>query len=291
MPILPAAFLLFLQSSAPAVEAKTRQLTITVTDGKGQPIEGLTPEEVAVTENGVARDITRLELDRRPLTLALIVDTSEPIGTAYRLHIVDPLVQFLSRLPEGSRFTVWTTGDRPTRIVDDYTTDATVAARALRRVAPQGGNTVLDAIVEASRDLAKREGERTAVVVVTGLGVGFRNYEKQQVVEEGTKSGATFLTLQIEEGRVPPNADRAGMGEVDSSEYEYALSGLARATGGRRESTLSSMGVASTLGRLGAELRGQYRLAYLGLPGVDDPKVKVTVARQGANVRVGTPRT
>src|SRR6185503_9515445 len=115
------------------------------------------------------------------------------------------------------------------------------------------------------------------------------NYEKQQVVEEGRKSGATFLTLQIEEGRLPPGSD--GAGDVDSSDYEYALSGLARASGGRSESTLSPMGVAGGLTKLAAELRGQYRLAYLGLPGVNDPKIKVTVARPGANVRVGTPRT
>ena len=221
----------------------------------------------------------------------MIVDTSEPMNTIYRLHVVDPVIQFLSRLPEDSRFTVWTTGDRPTRIVDDYTTDPAVAAKALRRVAPQGGNTLLDTLVEASRDLAKREGERTAVVVVTGLGIGFRNYDKYQVVREGAKSGATFLTLQLEEGRLPPGAGSAGVGEVDSSEYEFALSNLAKDSGGRQESTLSAMGVASSLAKLGAELRGQYRLAYLGLPGVSDPKVKVTVARQGASVRVGTPRT
>jgi hypothetical protein len=78
---------------------------------------------------------------------------------------------------------------------------------------------------------------------------------------------------------------------VDSADYDYVLSSLAKDSGGRQESTLSAMGVGSTLARLGADLRGQYRLSYLGLPGVDDPKVKVTVAREGAQVRVGTPRT
>jgi hypothetical protein len=157
-------------------------------------------------------------------------------------------------------------------------------------VFPQGGNTLFDTLVEASRDLAKREGERTAVVVVTGLGIGFRNYDRHQVISEGEKSGATFLTVQFEEGRLNPGAERAGMGEVESSDYDYVLSGLASKTAGRRESTLSAMGVGSALTKVAAELRGQYRLAYLGLPGVQDPKVKVTVARQGASVRVGSPR-
>jgi VWFA-related protein len=291
MSILPIALFSLLQAGVPVAEAQPRQLTVTVTDSKGTAIEGLTADEIAVTENGVAREITRVELDRRPLTVAMIVDTSEPMTTAYRLQVLDPVLLFLNRLPEGSKFTVWTTGDRPTRVVDDYTNDVGAASRALKRVYPRGGNTLFDTIVEAARDLKKREGERTAVVIVTGLGIGFRNYDKLQVVDEGKKSGATFLTLQIEEGRVPPGAERAGVGEVDSADYDYVLSHLARDTAGRQESTLSAMGLGTYLTKLGAELRGQYRLSYLGLPGVDDPKIKVTVARPGASVRVGTPRT
>jgi VWFA-related protein len=291
MSILPIALLTLLQATPAPAEAQRRELTVTVTDDKGRAIEGLTADDIAVLENGVAREVTRVELDRRPLTLAMIVDTSEPMGTFYRLQILDPVLQFLSRLPEDSKFTVWTTGDRPTRIVDDYSTDVAAASRALKKVFPRGGNTLFDTIVEASRDLAKREGERTAVVIVTGLGIGFRNYDRRQVVAEGKRSGATFLTLQFEEGRLPPGAERAGHGEVDSTDYDYVLSSLAKDSGGRQESTLSAMGVGSTLARLGADLRGQYRLSYLGLPGVDDPKVKVTVAREGAQVRVGTPRT
>src|ERR687898_2641580 len=92
MPILPIVALLYLQSST-VVTAPSRQLMVTVTDDKGQPIEGLTPEEIAVTENGVAREVTRPELDRPPLTGAMIVDTSEPMGSIYRLNIVEPVVQ------------------------------------------------------------------------------------------------------------------------------------------------------------------------------------------------------
>ena len=291
MSILPIAVFALLQSVPAAVEAQRRNLTVTVTDDKGRAIEGLTADEIAVTENGVAREITRVELDRRPLTVAVIVDTSEPMSTSYRLHVLEPVLQFLARLPEDSKFTVWTTGDRPTRVVDEYTTDVAAASRALKRVFPRGGNTLFDTVVEATRDLAKLEGERTAVVIVTGLGIGFRNFDKRQVVSEGLKSGATFLTLQLEEGRLPPGAERAGVGEVESADYDYVLSNLAKESGGRNESTLSAMGVGSHLAKLGADLRGQYRVTYLGLPGVDDPKVKVTVAREGAQVRIGTPRT
>ena len=141
-----AVLAFLLAPAAPAAEAQVRAVTVTFTDDKGNPVEGLVPEEVALLENGVARDVTSLQLDRRPLTLALLVDTSAAVSSSYRLTMVDALMSFLGRLPAGSTYALWTTGDRPTKLVD-YTDDVSAAAKALKRVAPQGGNTMLDALV------------------------------------------------------------------------------------------------------------------------------------------------
>ena len=66
--------------------------------------------------------------DQRPLDLALVVDTSQPMASLYRLNVLEPVVQFLGHLPEGTQFVVWTTGDRPTKAVD-YGDDPAVAER------------------------------------------------------------------------------------------------------------------------------------------------------------------
>ena len=168
---IPALLSLALQVAPATTPAEARTVTVSVTDEKGGPVTGLRPEEVAVLENGVARDVSRLEPETRPLTVAVIVDSSEPIASFYRLSIVDAVVRFLGRLPEGARYSLWTTGDRPTKVVD-FTDDVARAGPALKRTFPRGGNTVLDAIVEASEDLKLREGQRTAVVVVSGNGLG-----------------------------------------------------------------------------------------------------------------------
>src|SRR4051812_13368084 len=165
-----SALLLLAQPTAPAEEPRT--VTISVTDDKGLPVESLAAEEIAVVENGAARTLSRLEKDRRPLRLALIVDTSEPVADHYRLQMLDPILRFLSKLPEGTDYAVWTTGDRPTKVVD-YGAAKVAATRALQRVFPTGGNTLLDALVEASKDLAVKEAGRSAIVVVTGTGAGF----------------------------------------------------------------------------------------------------------------------
>jgi hypothetical protein len=227
----------------------------------------------------------KLEQDRRPLTLALLLDTSEPLSTVFRLNILDPVVAFLGRLPEGARFSVWTTGDRPTKLVD-LGNDRAAAGKALRRHIPQGGNVLLDALVEATRDLKDTEATRTAVVVVTGLGPGFANYDRRRVVDQVKGRGVVVHAVTMDEGR---SASASG-DSVGATDYEYVLGELTRLSGGHRESMLSAMGLDRALQNLSGVLRGEYRVTYAA-GGDKDKKVEVTVARPGAKVRVAQPRS
>src|SRR4029078_12573813 len=133
---LAALLLLAPPSPAPA-EEETRSVTVTVTDEKGTPIDGLVAQDLAVLENGAVRTLTRVERDERPLRLAVLVDTSEPMRDHYRLQILDPLPRLLGRLPRGTEFAVWTTGDRPNKVVD-YGQGTAAAAKALSRTFPTG---------------------------------------------------------------------------------------------------------------------------------------------------------
>ena len=282
-PLLVAA-MLFQAAPAPptAAEGAPRTITISVVDDKGNPVRTLAGSDVSVQENGVARPLTKLEIDTRPIVLAVIVDNSEPMATAFRLHVMDAVTQFLLRLPEGTMYSVWTTGDRPRKIYD-YGDARAAAARALRRAQPQGGNRVLDAIVEASRDLKRREDKRAAIVVVTGTGPGFSNYDRRQVVDVVEDEPTEVLSVVFDEGsRIAMREDDE---EVGGADYDYTLSELARISGGVRETVLSSMGVESALKKLAAHLSGQYRATFLSA-GARDPKLEVSVALPGVKVRV-----
>lgn len=287
-PILAAALFLLPASPAPGTD-EVRSVTITVTDEKGQPVERLAPEDVALLENGTARTLTRVEKDRRPLRLAVLVDTSAPMGPHYRLQMVEPVLRLLGRLPEGTEFALWTTGDRPAKVVD-YGGGVAAASKALQRVFPTGGNTLLDALVEATRDLQAKEAGRSAIVALTGIGAGFTNYSKEQVVDIVRSSGATVLAAEVEESEA--EASRA-QGEVSRTDYDYVLGNLGEATGGRREVLLSAMGISRALDSFAGELSSQYRLTFETVAGLKDKdrKVEVKVARPGARVRVSVPRT
>src|SRR4030095_999309 len=174
---------------------------VTLVDEKGREVADVSADGVALAENGVHRDIASFQRDTRPLVVAILVDTSADVGSSYRLNAVDAIIGLGSRLPEGTRYALGTTGDRPTKLVD-YTDDRGAVGAALRRVAPQGGNYMLDALAEASADLNKaaKEGERRAVIAVSGMGPEFSYLDKQHAADKAESMADLFLSVQVESG-------------------------------------------------------------------------------------------
>jgi VWFA-related protein len=274
--IMLAAFLLAQERPATAPGTEIRALTVSFLDEKGAPVLDLAPTDVALVENGVARDVVSFKVDRRPLSVAVLLDSSEAIGASFRLSLVEPVVSFVTRLPEGTRYALWTTGDRPTRVLD-FTEDPSLASEALKRVVPQGGNRMLDALPEAARDLERRarEGSRTVVVAVSGLGPELSDLDRIQVAEAAGKAAELFLIVRIEEGEA----------DFDTrTRISYVFDQLVEQSGGRQEVVLSPMAVDGALRRLSAVLRGGYRLSYATATDLKRRKLELRVARPGTKV-------
>ncbi|HUL78574.1 MAG TPA: VWA domain-containing protein [Vicinamibacteria bacterium] len=276
MSLTLAVFVLGQAALATAPGTEVRALTVSLLDEKDQAATDVSAADVALLENGVARDIVSFKPDHRPLSVAVIVDSSAAVGSAYRLNVVEAVGGLVTRLPEGTRYAVWTTGDRPTKIVD-HTDDRQAAANALRRVAPQGGNTMLDALAEASVDLKKlaREGDRTAVVAVTFTGPEFSSLDKYRSAEQAEKSAELFLSIQVNSG---------GEDFETLSNLSYVLDRLARATGGRYDVILSPMGADDALRKVSAHLRSGYRLRYATVADLKKRRLDLRVARPGTKV-------
>ena len=135
-----AVFLLGQAAPATAPGTEIRALTVTLLDEKGQEVTDISAADVALVENGVARDITSLQA-RPPAALG-----RDPRGHERRRWGRPTASTSWTRswaswracrtaraTPSGRR------GDRPTKVVD-HTDDRQAAGDALRRVAPQGGN-------------------------------------------------------------------------------------------------------------------------------------------------------
>ncbi len=266
----------------------TYSLRAVVSDAKNAPVRDLELSDVSLTAGGATVPLTRFERDERPSRVALLIDSSLPMGTAYRLQFMDAAKAFIASLPATTRISVWTTGDRPHKVIDDLSLDEEgrgreVSAR-LSLVAPSGGNTFLDALVEASEDLQKKEGERSIVVFISGSGPGFANDVREGIVDRVLKTKVEVAGVLVSE------RGEGGGGDVAQEDYDYVVSRLTEVTAGREERPLSVMGTGSALQRVAADLRSTYRLAYSYSGSDRRPKIALQVARPKVKVRLSTPQ-
>ncbi len=114
---------------------------------------------------------------------------------------------------------------------------------------------MLDAIVEVSRGLSRREDARSAIVVITAEGPEFSDRYHETVLDELRESDATLYSFVLTRRRGARLSDGA-------REREFALTKGATTTGGRREDLLTSMALPDRLSDLAAELKTQYRVVY-----------------------------
>jgi VWFA-related protein len=246
-------------------------VSIAVTDRRGHPIEDLKPEEVTVHEDGARLPVSRLEHDRRPMRVALVLDSSAALGSSFQADVVPAALSFVKRLPPDTAVSAWVTSDRPRQVLE-ATTDAKALQQALRQVAPLGENAAVDTIVAASQELAAVEGHRTAVVIVTSATMG--SITTDVAAQLGRASfRPTFVAVEL-------------LGGQQDARVEDALKLLVNRTGGFHERVFSAMAVETQLRRISEYLASSYRVAWK--PKVDPrgAKLDVKVSRKDTRTRM-----
>jgi VWFA-related protein len=280
---------------AAAFCADPRPLALAVSDAQGRFVADLRAEEVRVLENGEPRELAVFQRDERPLAAILVLDTSVGAARVFRTQAYDAVWTFVSRLPAGSRCTLWTTGDRPRKLgaLDGERKD--VDRKVGQGFAIEGPNALMDTVAEAASTLARESGRRRALVVLSGSGAGHTSLTPNDVTAQARKAAAPVFALMYGEGEGASAGslrlgdtprDAANLTIVGPADHERILSGLAQGTGGRFERVPSALGAASAFESLAAELAGQYRIRYLPADGQGPRRVEVRIARPGVRWRV-----
>ena len=234
--------------------ARTRDIYVSVVDGKGEAVTGLTARDFSVREDGVAREVLRAETATDPLDIVLLIDDSQA-ATAAIPHLRDGVTKFAERLQGRARIGMVTIGERPTSIVEN-TTDAAALKKGVGRIfaRPGSGAYLLEGIVEVAKGFRLRESKRPTIVALTIEGVEFSNLQHERVVSELLASGATLHILAV---GTPADSSSDEM----RNRNMVIAEGTAR-TGGRRDQLLSPMAIQERLQQVAGELLNQYVVTY-----------------------------
>ncbi len=164
MRVLPA--LLLLAAAAPAQFRSTVPLVvapITVTDSKGHYVDGLTEDDLLLSDNNVPQRI-RLDYDPFPISLVIAVETGNKSEAAIN-KLSGSGILFSNLVAAYGGETALLTFADEVHLRHDFTSDADAIAKPLRNLHVEGvGACMLDAIQQAMTMLAARPKERRRIL-------------------------------------------------------------------------------------------------------------------------------
>ena len=269
-----------------AVDARpvVRIVTIGAYTNKLAPLADLKPEEVVISQGGRKAAVLGVEPDSRPLSAAIVVDSSAAIESVYRSELVAAVMAFWRGLPAGSRVAVWTSGP-PSRVVD-FGTEPSAAEPRLLSVAAAGKNYAFDALLDATRALEKESGSRRALVFVGGLDVEASRQRTGELQQAVGKSAATPMLVMIVPGASLAPLGGATQGSTSSWDVQGYLEKMAAVYGGSSADVLTPQAATKKLLEAAVDLSSQYQIRYESTVG-ESGAPKVELKRKGAKLRVG----
>jgi hypothetical protein len=249
--VLPVSDLLAQRST------RQHQVTVSVLDRDGQPVPDMKPADFVVKEDGVAREVLKVETSSTPMQISVLVDTSA--GTQLIMPDLRKAVQTFvglvwSKSPE-SQIELREFGERPMQLVD-FTKTPALIERGVGRLFehPGSGAYMLEAIDDASKALKKREAERPVIAVfVNSDSPEFSNQQYAQIEDALKASKAALWAIVL--------GDRPGGGS-ERRNREIVLGDVTTRSGGWREVVLDKMGLEREFEQLASRLTTQYVVTY-----------------------------
>jgi hypothetical protein len=246
-------------SGAPSLAARPVQKSalVTVVPEGGKPLRALTAKDFTVTEDGAKRDVVDAQLADEPMSVALLIDTTQPplatvpptqdlrasaAAFVKAIHDVNPDAQISLTEFAGAAVTSV-----------DFTSSVPDLEKAIGRLYPnqQASAVLLEALADAGKRLAKRPPPRRAIV-----SVDFNSQEgsaERSMKEAATSihdSGATLWTVSVR-GSATTTPNR-----------EDVLNKVTKANGGLRLSSIDASGLTANLNTVAAALTSQYVVTF-----------------------------
>lgn len=261
-------------------------LDVTVTDGTGRLLPGLTSSDFVIFEDRVPQHLALFGADNQtPVAAVVLIDRSSSMNGPKLTRALEAAARFIRSLRPGDLVEVMAFNQRAERLIP-LGSDRAAAERALSGVAATGQTALFEAALIAVRDLqAARRGKaseyREAIIVLSDGEDTSSRLPFEDVLDEVRRSGvivyAVSLRTDEREKPLPPL---------------HEISQLANDTGGRTTAVRDLAGLARVYEDIGIELRQMYRLGYSPAAAAQDGRwhalsVRVLIADARTRTRAG----
>ena len=230
----------------------TVPVTVTVVDGSGRLITGLTQQDFEIFEDGTLQAVTTFTNERVAVSLGVLLDVSDSMrgqkisdaGMAVE-HFVSDLLR-----SEDEAF-IGVFNHRP-RLASPWTRPPSSLKARLAEVTPTGGTAIYDAVAQSAEMFDRRTKPRAALVVISDGADTASDRSLRQARDAVVKRDAFVYAIAIDSPGV------AASTRVNPA----ALRDLTAPTGGYTEVVHDASEIGPATQRIAEELNSQYTIGY-----------------------------
>jgi Ca-activated chloride channel homolog len=267
------------------VEVELVNLTATVLDDSGKYMNGLTPQDFQVFEDGQEQKISFFSHDLRvPISVGVLIDSSGSMRHKLQQALQTVREIALALSPQDEMFVISFNSDVTVR--QRFTSNMQEVQRSLRDIRSSGETAAFDAIQTGMQEMKSAKHNKKIMLLVTD-GFDTKSHINATQVEDILKrSEVLAYAIGIDDDDDDPAALRRTRYHI----YHYMLNRIASISGGRafRQFTGRNYALNTLAQVLLEELHQQYTLSYYPTSfgeGSVFRQVEVKVKKAGSQIR------
>jgi Ca-activated chloride channel family protein len=236
------------------LQARSGMVTtaVTVRDRSGKLVSNLTEHDFVVQEDGSAQTMTRFTSERTPLSIAIVIDTSQSLRGEPMQQTRAAARRFIETALQPDDEVALVSFNHAVNVAANWTTDRARVQAGLDALVASGSTAAYDAVFKTLSLLTTRSLQRAAIVVISDGADSASDRTPTQLKQQLAGTDVFLYWIAVDDANARP-ATRVN---------PYTIAEIAAQGNGYSDVVRGTGDLDAALARVSDEINHQYMLSY-----------------------------